>query len=482
MKKMLSKVKKRLITVILAVSLMCSVMGGGKSLSKSVTIKLPAGMMMTMKDDYTLYDGVVETKLITNNIEGNARVSSYAASIEMSSAVKIIANYGTYYNSTNADKWDINSWKRSRTTSQATRYAKATGNTVLVAINGDYFNMGNGKPSGALVINGVVYSEANGRPYFAIMNNGTAGIFAAGSEVGYNVEQAVGGGIVLIKDGNITAEAATATEDLLPVTSIGIKDDGTVVMYEVDGRDEPYSVGMTISDQAKMLQGMGCVDALLLDAGGSSSFATTRENDDVIELRNNPSDGTERAVASTLMVVLDVKEAEKLESSKEAEEKETSKDKEDSKKNTSDKTTNNKSTNNKTSTKNNKNTENTDDIIAKASAVGKPIEKKETAGSTKSKKSKAAYIKYKNGSYKITDKKKKQVCFVKLSNKNATILSIPATIKYKGKTYKVVKIATKACMNNKKLVKLTVSKKISNIGKKAFYGCTNLKKVSGIIL
>ena len=85
-------------------------------------------------------------------------MSSYAASVEMSSAVKIIANYGTYYNSTNADKWDINSWKRSRTTSQATRYTKARGNTVLVAINGDYFNMGNGKPSGALVINGVVYN------------------------------------------------------------------------------------------------------------------------------------------------------------------------------------------------------------------------------------------------------------------------------------------------------------------------------------
>lgn len=62
-------------------------------------------------------------------------------------------------------------------------------------------------------------------------------------------------------------------------TAIGIKADGTVVMFMVDGRQAPYSVGMTMAEVAAAMEDLGCEQAVNLDGGGSSTFATQREGE-----------------------------------------------------------------------------------------------------------------------------------------------------------------------------------------------------------
>lgn len=47
----------------------------------------------------------------------------------------------------------------------------------------------------------------------------------------------------------------------------------------------------------------GCVEALALDGGGSSTFAAKPEGSDKLEVRNSPADGAERAVSSSLLIV-----------------------------------------------------------------------------------------------------------------------------------------------------------------------------------
>ena len=81
------------------------------------------------------------------------------------------------------------------------------------------------------------------------------------------------------------------------------------------------------------------------------------------------------------------------------------------------------------------------------------------------------------GNYKVTDVTKKKVAYQTPSNKNATTISVPATVKINGVTYKVTAIANNAFANNKKITKVTIGSNVKTIGKKAFYKCTKLKTV-----
>ena len=63
------------------------------------------------------------------------------------------------------------------------------------------------------------------------------------------------------------------------------------------------------------------------------------------------------------------------------------------------------------------------------------------------------------------------------AKKNAKTVTIPATVKVNGKSYKVTNIAAGALKGNTKLTKVTIGKNINKIGKNAFKGCKNLKNI-----
>ena len=94
-----------------------------------------------------------------------------------------------------------------------------------------------------------------------------------------------------------------------------------------------------------------------------------------------------------------------------------------------------------------------------------------------SKKSTAKIKKLKESYYKITSKSKKTVLYVKPVKKDIISVTIPSSIKLNGKRYKVTGIAANAFKNCKKLKKITIGINVNNIGKKAFYGCSNLKTI-----
>ena len=64
------------------------------------------------------------------------------------------------------------------------------------------------------------------------------------------------------------------------------------------------------------------------------------------------------------------------------------------------------------------------------------------------------------------------------SDKNITKISIPATVKANGKTYKVTEIASKAFKGLKKLETVIIGKNVLKIGKDAFNGCKKLKELT----
>jgi exopolysaccharide biosynthesis protein len=82
-----------------------------------------------------------------------------------------------------------------------------------------------------------------------------------------------------------------------PRTVIGIKDENTVVLMTVDGRQPGYSSGMTAWETAEFLKGLGVTDAAMLDGGASTEMIF---DGDIV---NRPSfNGEERKIAGAVVV------------------------------------------------------------------------------------------------------------------------------------------------------------------------------------
>ena len=86
---------------------------------------------------------------------------------------------------------------------------------------------------------------------------------------------------------------------------------------------------------------------------------------------------------------------------------------------------------------------------------------------------------YKNLKYKVTKctASVKQVTITGSSKKNITTLSIPATVKYNGMSFKVTAVNKKAFKKQKKLKSVTIGKNVKSIGASAFEGSSKLAKV-----
>lgn len=130
----------------------------------------------------------------------------------------------------------------------------------------------------------------------------------------WNPFTAIGGAPVLLKNGNYTFDFTTTLSgkyltnyELLqsdifstsirpPRTVIGSTADNKIILFVCDGR-QTHSDGATILELAQILKGIGCVNALNLDGGGSSAIVAGGT------LLNKPSDGAERAVPSVVAFV-----------------------------------------------------------------------------------------------------------------------------------------------------------------------------------
>lgn len=87
-----------------------------------------------------------------------------------------------------------------------------------------------------------------------------------------------------------------------PRTLIGCKDDGTITLITMEGRQPQLDYYGTNQEEINsVLIKLGVTDAFLLDGGGSTAFFV-RENNKLV-VKNSPSDGKQRSVANAFLVV-----------------------------------------------------------------------------------------------------------------------------------------------------------------------------------
>ncbi len=175
---------------------------------------------------------------------------------------------------------------------------------VIVATNGAGFNMTTGEPSGLLVMEGVEYYPINSNGFFGILKDGTP-VIATTQEYNTLYKGQIQEGIAcfgkrLIEDGKIIAGLP---DERASRTAIGITRTGKVVMLVVDGRQAPFSAGCGEATLAQIMLEAGCVEAVNMDGGGSTTFVAQMPGSEELTVVNRPSDGFARSVASSMMIV-----------------------------------------------------------------------------------------------------------------------------------------------------------------------------------
>ena len=106
----------------------------------------------------------------------------------------------------------------------------------------------------------------------------------------------------LVTEGN-TAEGLDAIDrTMAPRTAVGFKEDGTLVLYTVDGRQSGYSRGLTLLETAERLRELGCIWAGTLDGGASTVLSAQLPGEAACSIRSRPSLGEPRECPQYLVL------------------------------------------------------------------------------------------------------------------------------------------------------------------------------------
>lgn len=303
--------RRRMLTVLLA---LCMVVSLIPMQVLAVDTKAEGGLgtlgiQQISEKKYAVTPDVTEYEWILNNASLTQQMMGHVMEIKVGkdSTASVAVGYGD--DDINTIKTGRN-WAMTETTKQAQSMQTRRNTNVVGAINAGGYDMSNGRPAGAFIMSGTVINEPTSTTFW-IDKDGSAHITSAqecnAAIAAGNVLEAVASFGDIFEDGHARSDLDNSTRSSR--TAIGIKADGTVVMMMVDGRQAPYSVGMTMAEVGATMESLGCVQAVNLDGGGSSTFATQREGESEnstsagLTLRCRPSDGYERKVSNTIMVL-----------------------------------------------------------------------------------------------------------------------------------------------------------------------------------
>ena len=154
-------------------------------------------------------------------------------------------------------------------------------------------------PSGSYVLSG----HGTGSTFVAGLTKGEKITISSQMQLGNNTiipTQMAGGQPMILSGGEVlsTESALDHLTALNPRTAIGYDATGTkLILLVVDGRSTA-SQGCVSKVLADIMREVGCTEAMNFDGGGSSTLYTK-----VLGVRNDPSDGKERAVTNGVFAV-----------------------------------------------------------------------------------------------------------------------------------------------------------------------------------
>jgi len=265
------------------------------------------------EDRYALAPGATETELVLNNAEGNDRkVVHYFEVDTKNENIEVLPGYY------GIDKLDPDNlaldgvtdkkqyWKAEQLT-KTVAYYESLGYNVVGAMN-TALAYDSDAPYGYMVMNGVVLGtpevHKGAQTYLAIDAEGNCELRSMSTPLDGSEVTAISANFGwLVKDGELVSKTVERTSSDASRSMIGIKEDGTLVFCQVDGRNAPFSTGLSNYEMGEMMLALGCVNAVNCDGGGSSTFVSKREGETSNTMRSVPSDGSERATINSVILV-----------------------------------------------------------------------------------------------------------------------------------------------------------------------------------
>ena len=116
--------------------------------------------------------------------------------------------------------------------------------------------------------------------------------------------EALGAMYRLLENGEIGTNLST---ERTARTAIGVKEDGTILFYTMDGKQPGYAIGANCAQIAQRLKELGCVEAVGLDGGGSTTLGLTTPADSSMQVVNRPSDGAQRPNSTAIFLTTELK-------------------------------------------------------------------------------------------------------------------------------------------------------------------------------
>ncbi len=124
-----------------------------------------------------------------------------------------------------------------------------------------------------------------------------------------NIKLTLGGGAIILKDGQVLEDFSVKIPGSHPRTALGITEDKEeVILLTVDGRTSSYP-GVTQSELAELLKELGAYNAINLDGGGSTEMIIREPGKEDLSIANYPSDQFERSLVNALAVLNDAPES-----------------------------------------------------------------------------------------------------------------------------------------------------------------------------
>ncbi|MFQ9052898.1 MAG: phosphodiester glycosidase family protein [Oscillospiraceae bacterium] len=267
------------------------------------------GYHVTSVKNYSIAPDISERVIITNNDAGNSQ--TVANVMEVSTAggrAKIVAGYGN--RNPKEQGWILKTTTWTRPMSMKRVRPERGG-----GVNASWFNINTGEPSGYLVMNGVVHHDSSSRAFIAAFDDGSVNVFREGTTLAQaeadqsarqgktvKILEAVDALVAMVWDGRVVI-TESGNSGYYPRTCVGIKADGTVVLFQADGTMAPVPWAIPRHEEARMMVALSCVAAIQLDEGGSSTYISQREGEQDVTMRNTPAGGSERVVSGTILVV-----------------------------------------------------------------------------------------------------------------------------------------------------------------------------------
>lgn len=168
-------------------------------------------------------------------------------------------------------------------------------------------------PSGSLVLSMATetdYAYTFAHQIGTLQVGDTLTINCTISEAWADVTYAVGGDELLVENGTANKDfQLDSAKRRAARTAVGLKKDGTLVLYAIDGGQSGYSAGLTLQELAARMEELGCETALNLDGGGSTTLSAQYPGDSALTNVNQPSDGKLRKCANFIFLARETRSA-----------------------------------------------------------------------------------------------------------------------------------------------------------------------------